>query len=170
MAGGCGGVEDTARKTAAEKGITYISPYNDPDIIAEHGTIGVELSKQLPELNAVFVSVGGGGLISGIGNYLKQFNLKIKILGCWPENSAVMHECLKAGRVIDHQVLLTETEILKAMRLLAESDRFIVEGAAGVALAGLLKLKDTFKHQNVAVVLCGRNILFEKYLEIMNQI
>ncbi|MBT4288922.1 MAG: threonine/serine dehydratase [Deltaproteobacteria bacterium] len=198
--GGCGEAEDTARKIAEEQGITYISPYNDPDIIAGQGTIGVELSRQLPELDAVFISVGGGGLISGIGNYLKQFNPKIKIIGCWPENSAVMYESLKAGliieapekptisdgtagpvefgsitfpicaNVINQQVLLTETEIKKAMRLLAESDRFIVEGAAGVALAGLLKLKDAFKHQKVAVVLCGRNILFEKYLEIMNQV
>ncbi len=93
--------ELAARKDAEQKKQVYISPYNDLEVIAGQGTIGIELSLQEPGLDAVFVSVGGGGLISGIGSYLKEFNPEIKIIGCWPENSSVMYLCLDAGEIIE---------------------------------------------------------------------
>src|SRR5439155_11407377 len=61
----------------------------------------LELHRQLPELDAVFVAVGGGGLIGGIGAYLKAVSPRTEIVGCWPENSPVMERCLDAGRIVE---------------------------------------------------------------------
>jgi threonine dehydratase len=192
--GDCMVGEMTARETAAKEGKEYISPYNDIDVVAGQGTLGLEISQQCKDLDAVFVSVGGGGLISGVGGYLKYFNPNIQVVGCWPENSAAMYQSIQAGKIVeapeidtisdgtagpvepgsitfpfcqqfvDQHALVTETEICAAMRLIAEHERWIVEGAAGVALAGLLKNILQFKNQKVGVVLCGRNILLEKYI------
>ncbi len=185
-----------ARETADQTGQVFISPYNDAQVIAGQGTIGVELRRQLENIDAVFITVGGGGLISGIATYLKEVSPQTRIVGCWPENSPVMHECLKAGRVIDcpeqptisdstagglepdsitfemcrdlidNHVLVSEQEIKKAMRLLIEKEHWIVEGAAGVALAALLKEKRQFAGKRVVVLLCGRNIDTQKLSEI----
>src|SRR5579863_1692544 len=93
--------ESKAREVARQNGQVFISPYNDAQVVAGQGTLGVELERQLPQMDAVFISVGGGGLISGIASYLKAVNTRVKIVACWPENSRVMYECMKAGRVID---------------------------------------------------------------------
>jgi threonine dehydratase len=186
-----------ARATADQHGQVFISPYNDALVVAGQGTIGIELHQQLKEIDAVFIAVGGGGLISGIATYLKAVSPRTRIVGCWPENSPVMHECLKAGQIfdcpeqptlsdstagglepdtitfgmcaklIDNHVLVSEDEIKGAMRLLMEKERWIVEGAAGVALAALLKEQQRFAGRRVAVLLCGRNIAAEKLREIL---
>jgi threonine dehydratase len=184
-----------ARRQADLQGKTYISPYNDADVIAGQGTIGVELARQEAELAAVFVAVGGGGLISGIGTALKQLSPSTQIVGVWPENSPCMLEALRAGsivdtveyptlsdatagaveqgsvtfpicaHVIDHRLTVTESEIAAAMRAVAQADHWIVEGAAGVAVAGLLKYAPAaYPGQQVAAILCGRNIAFDKFL------
>lgn len=188
--------EMKARQTASQTGKIFISPYNDALVIAGQGTIGVELHRQLKNIDAVFVTVGGGGLVSGIAAYLKSVSPKTRIVGCWPKNSPVMYECLKAGgifdcpeqptisdstagglepdsitfelcaKLIDDCVLVSESEIKQAMKLLAEKERWIVEGAAGVALAGLFKEMKRFAGQRVVVLLCGRNISAEKLREI----
>ena len=180
--------ELAARQAAEATGRVFISPYNDADVIAGQGTIAVELLHQLPALDAVFVAVGGGGLIAGIANYLKAVSPKTEIIGCWPENSPVLLECLKAGRVIevpeqptlsestagnlepgsitvelcqnkiDRNVLVTESEIKSALRLLLETEHWLVEGAAGVALAAYLKHKDLYHAKTSAIILCGRNL------------
>ena len=93
--------ELAARHAAEASGRTFISPYNDLDVAAGQGTIAVELERQIPGLDAIFVAVGGGGLIGGIGGYCKGAAPSIEIVGCWPENSPVMLECMRAGRVID---------------------------------------------------------------------
>jgi threonine dehydratase len=93
--------EVAARAAAVESGRTYISPYNDPYVVAGQGTIGVELMRQLPDLDAIFIATGGGGLLSGIGSYLKAAAPNAQIIGCWPENSAVLYECVKAGRIFE---------------------------------------------------------------------
>jgi len=143
-------------------------------------------------VDAVFIAVGGGGLISGMASYLKSVNPGVKVVGCWPENSRVMYECIKAGRVIEYPeqptisdstaggveqgaitvdlgrsliddfVLVSEGEILDAMRLILRHERWMVEGAAGVAVAALLKRKSVYAGKNVVPLLCGRNIAFEK--------
>ena len=149
--------EISARRTAEQSGRTFISPYNDLDVVAGQGTIAVELARQLPNLDAVFVAVGGGGLIAGIGAYLKAVSPATEIVGCWPENSPVMLECMRAGRVvdvpeqatlskvppgglepgsvtldlcrslIDRAVLVPEAGILAAMRLVMEKEHWIIE-------------------------------------------
>ncbi|NNG00754.1 MAG: threonine/serine dehydratase [Desulfobacteraceae bacterium] len=196
--GDCLNAELTARKTAESQGITFISPYNDIDVIAGQGTVGLEMFEQCPDLETVFVSVGGGGLISGISVFLKAMNPDIRIVGCWPENSAAMYESIKASRIvdapehptisdgtagpvepgsityplcaehIDRHVLVSEQKIYAAMGLLAEHERWIVEGAAGVALAALLKHPDAYKGGKAGVVLCGRNIVLEKFLSVIS--
>lgn len=187
--------ELAARKAAGEKGKTYISPYNDLTVVAGQGTLGVELSRQAPELDAVFIATGGGGLISGVGTALKALSPRTRVVGVWPENSACMLGALEAGaivdiaerptlsdatagaveqgavtfpicrQVIDETTTVTEAEIADAMRLVAESDHWMVEGAAGVALAGLVKRAEAYRGKTVAVVLCGRNIALGRYLE-----
>jgi threonine dehydratase len=183
-----------ARRQAAAQGKVYISPYNDLDVIAGQGTLGMELVEQAPDLDAVFISVGGGGLISGVGTALKALNPRIRVVGVWPENSPCMLKAMQAGQVvdveeqetlsdgtagavepgsvtlalcrdvIDETVTVREAEIGRAMRMIADAEHWIVEGAAGVALAGLVKRAESFRGQKVAVVLCGRNIALEKFL------
>ncbi len=89
--------ENFARRYANENGLTYISPYNDPEIVAGQGTIAAELVNQLDKIDAVFVALGGGGLISGVGGYFKTVSPATKIIGCSPENSKVMIESIKLG-------------------------------------------------------------------------
>jgi threonine dehydratase len=180
--------ELAARRAAEESGRVFISPYNDVDVAAGQGTIAVELARQIPELDVVFVAVGGGGLIAGIGSYFKSVSPRTEIVGCWPENSPVMLRCMEAGAiidvseeatlsestagglepesvtlelcraVIDRPVLVTEDEILAAMRLLLATEHWLVEGAAGVALAACVKEAIRCRGKRVAVVLCGRNV------------
>ncbi|MCB0487044.1 MAG: threonine/serine dehydratase [Cyclobacteriaceae bacterium] len=177
-----------ARKLAAETNKVYVSPYNDEDVIAGQGTIGAELIRQLPDLDAVFVSIGGGGLISGIGTYLKSVNPSIQVIGCLPQNAPVMYECIKAGKVIDVEetptlsdgtaggidhdsitfdmckkivdeyVLVSEEEIMESMKLAVKKHHMVIEGSAGVAIASILKSKDKFKGKKVIAILCGCNV------------
>lgn len=177
-----------ARKFASETNQVYVSPYNDEDVIAGQGTIGVELLRQLPELDAVFVSIGGGGLIAGIATYLKSVNPKIKVIGCLPANAPVMYECVKAGKVIDvpeqptlsdgtaggidhdsitfeicrdlidEYILTSEEEILESMRLVLKQHHLVIEGSAGVSVAAILQQKEKFKGQKIAAIICGGNV------------
>ena len=180
--------ELAARRAAEESGRVFISPYNDLDVVAGQGTIAVELHRQLPQLDAVFVAVGGGGLIGGIGAYFKAVAPATEIVGCWAANSPVLHECLRAGRIvevaeqptlsestagnlepdsvtldvcrkaIDRHVLVSEDEILAAMRRIMETEHWLVEGAAAVAAASYLQDEQRYAGRKVAIVLCGRNL------------
>lgn len=96
-----------ARSYAESNGHAYIPPYNDPLVIAGQGTIAVELSRQLDRVDAIFVSVGGGGLISGIAGYAKTVFGDVEVLACQPENSAVMAESVKTGDIVDMESLPT---------------------------------------------------------------
>lgn len=187
--------EQRARGDAEADGRTYVSPYNDLHVVAGQGTMGVEIAEQAPhELDAVFIAVGGGGLIGGTGAALKRLRPKVRMVGVWPENSPCMLRALEAGGivdveerptlsdgtagaieagsvtypicrdVVDERVTVTESEIADAMRRVARSDRWMVEGAAGAALAGLVKRAADFRGRTVAVVLCGRNIALESFL------
>jgi threonine dehydratase len=183
--------EAFARQYAEQHDMTYISPYNDIDVICGQGTIGVELARQLPQIDAVFVAVGGGGLISGIASHLKAANPAVRIIGCLPENAPTMAESVAAGRIIeveprptlsdgtdgglepgsltfalcqqlvDDFVLVTEDEIKAAMRLYLDDHHLLVEGAAGVAMAAYTKRQASLARQNVAIIVCGANISLE---------
>jgi threonine dehydratase len=98
--------EIAARREADASGRPYVSPYNDPDVVAGQGTVAVEILRQLgslgiAKLDAIFVAVGGGGLIGGIGMHLKHESPATEIVGCWPENSPALHECMRAGRFLE---------------------------------------------------------------------
>lgn len=180
--------ELAARAAAGEQSKIFISPYNDAQVMAGQGTIAVELLRQLPPLDAVFVAVGGGGLIGGIGAYIKCASPQTEVVGCWPKNSPVLYESIKAGRildvaeqptlsestagglepgsvtleicshVIDSALLVSETEILDAMRKVRALKGWVIEGAAAVAVAAFLKNADHYKRKKVAVVICGANV------------
>jgi threonine dehydratase len=184
-----------ARREAARRGVPYVAPYNDLDVVAGQGTAGLEMTAQCADLDAVFVTVGGGGLISGIGTAFKNASPRTRVVGCWPIASTGMYRSLDAGHivaveetdtlsesstgniepgsvtfdlcrsVIDDRVLIDEPEIRAAMRLLAENERWMVEGAAGVAFAGLLKHAAANPGQKLAAVVCGRNIMLDRFME-----
>lgn len=177
--------ELAARSAAQQEGKVFISPYNDWDVMAGQGTIAVELEEQQPAIDAIFVAVGGGGLIGGIGVYQKFVSPRAEVVGCWPQNSPVLYECIKAGRiidvpeqptlsestagglepgsvtldickkVIDRSVLVTEEEIAAAMRRVRETHGWNIEGAAGVAVAAFLQQADRYQGKTVVVVICG---------------
>jgi threonine dehydratase len=163
----------------------YVSPYNDPEVIGGQGTVGVELARQIPRADSVFIALGGGGLLAGVAAHLKAVWPGVRIIGCSPANSAVMIESLRAGRVLeleskptlsdgtaggvesdtitfplcrdlaDELCTVSEAEILDAMRRIREEHGFPVEGAAGVAYAGYLRARDAGQ---AVVVLCGGNV------------
>ena len=195
----CVETEKKARATAQKEGAVYVSPYADLKVIAGQGTIGKEIDDDLKEVDAVFVTVGGGGLISGIGSYFKGRRQKVEIVGCLPENSPAMFESIKAGylvetptldtlsdgsagdveegsvtfplcqTVVDRWILVSENEIANAIRLMLEKHCKVIEGAAGVALASFLKVFDEYSGKNVVVVICGANISIEKLKTVLNR-
>ncbi|MEM9473429.1 MAG: pyridoxal-phosphate dependent enzyme [Pseudomonadota bacterium] len=187
--------ETHARSLAAGGEYVYVSPYNDSEVVAGQGTIGLELLEQLPHIDNVFVSMGGGGLISGIGSVLKAHQPGCRIIGVSAANSAALAASMKAGRVVETQHLDTladgvaggvdedaitlelatevidrvvncsEEEIVSALRTLAWTEKQLVEGAAGLALAGYMADPDEYAGQVSVVVLCGANFDKAKLLQ-----
>ena len=193
----CAETEVHARQYAAKRGMTYVSPYNDPQIIGGQGTVGLELEQQLGSIDAVFVSLGGGGLISGIAGYLKQRNPSVEIVGSSPENSQVMIQSLEAGKILDIPSLptlsdgtaggieegaitfalcqglvdtcltVTEDEISAGLLLFMRAHRMMIEGAAAVAIASFLKVSERFKDKTVVLIICGANIGLETLKQVL---
>ena len=97
----CIHAEERAQEISKTTGATYISPYNDEAIICGQGTLGLEINQDLNDVDSTFISVGGGGLISGVGGYLKSINKQTKMYGISPKNSCVMYESLKADKQLD---------------------------------------------------------------------
>jgi threonine dehydratase len=189
--------EKHSRDFAAAHGMTYVPPYNDPLIVAGQGTIGLELLQKLPDLDAVFISVGGGGLIGGIASYLKSTRPNIQVFGCSPENSQVMAKSVQAGELldlpslptlsdgtaggveagsitfplcrefVDQYISVTEGEIASSLREFMGAQHQLIEGSAAVSIAAFLKVADQFKESRIAVVLCGANISLETLKEIL---
>lgn len=180
-----------ALEYAKQQNMTYISPYNNLQVIAGQGTLALELSQQLDKIDVIFVPVGGGGLISGIAGFVKSLSPKTIVIGCLPENSPVMAKSIKAGKIIemdslptlsdataggieadsitfdfckkwvDDYILVSEQQIKDAIVLLIKTHHLLVEGASGVALAALLKSAALYAGKNTAVVLSGANIGLE---------
>lgn len=180
--------EQHAREFASEKGMLYLSPYNDEVVVAGQGSCGVEILDQLPDIDAIFVAVGGGGLIGGVGSVLKAHNPAIQVYGCQPKASAVMAHSIEVGEildlpsdptlsdgtaggieagaitfpinqaVVDEFVVVDEEQIASAMRLYMNAEGQDIEGAAGVAIAGLLDRRDEIAGKKVVAIICGGNV------------
>ena len=177
-----------AKRVSREEGLLYISPYSDPQVIGGQGTIAVEIERQLERFDAVFVPVGGGGLISGIAGYFKARSPSVRIVGCQPRASRVMYESLAAGRIldlpsertladgtaggvdpdaitfpicqrdVDEMVLVSEDEIARAMRLAIEKHCMLIEGAAALSIASFRKMRPAYRGQTVVLVVSGKKV------------
>jgi threonine dehydratase len=184
----CLEAELAARAHAAERHCVMISPYNDRDIVVGQATIGVELARDAAGFDAVLVPVGGGGLVSGIGAYLKAVAPRTAVIGCQPANSAVMYHSLQAGRIVEEEslptladgtaggieagsitfdlcrkvvdefVLLSEEEISAAMVLVRRHHGMDIEGAAALSVAAAVKLKGRFRGQRIALIISGGRV------------
>ena len=99
----CGLAEVHARQMAANEDKVFVSPYNDPDVMAGQGTIARELLSQIPDLGVVYVSLGGGGLIGGIGLYLKAVKPGVEVVACSASVDPCMHLSMEAGKVVDNE-------------------------------------------------------------------
>ena len=158
-----------ALKIAAERQLVFVHPFDDPDVIAGQGTIGMELLRQSPgDIDAVFIAVGGGGLIGGVAAYIKYLSPRTKIIGVEPEDAAAMHESLRQGRrvtldhvgifadgvavkrvgeetfalarkYVDEIVLVTTDEICAAIQDTFEDTRAVPEPSGALGIAGLKK-------------------------------
>ncbi|MBK8249971.1 MAG: threonine/serine dehydratase [Gemmatimonadetes bacterium] len=182
-----------ARAAAARTGAAYVSPYNDPAVMAGQGTAAVEMLRQGPVPDTIYIAVGGGGLIGGMALWLRAMAPQVRIVGALPANSPVMAESVRAGRIVEmvseptlsdgtaggieagaitfpvcrdlvHEwVTVTEDEIAAAMRQWAQVEPGRIEGAAGVALAAMWRDAPKLNGQRVAVVVCGGNIAGEAW-------
>lgn len=191
--------ETHAHNYAESNNHVWVSPYNDPAIIAGQGTIGPELREQVGELNAVLIPVGGGGLAGGIAAYLKAVDPSIEIVGCEPTASAVMAESVAAGEIVDIPSLptlsdataggieegsitfelcrdhvdrwerVTEDEIAAAVRFLHDHEKLTVEGGAALGVAVMLRRPEHLRGKRVAVVVSGSKIDREVLEEILNR-
>ncbi|MEO0438161.1 MAG: threonine/serine dehydratase [Pseudomonadota bacterium] len=180
--------EEHARAFALDSDKIFVSPYNDPVVIAGQGSCGVEVVDELPEVDVAFVAIGGGGLVSGVAAVLKQHNPKVRVLGCQPQASPVMTRSIEAGEIVsmdsdstlsdgtaggiedeaitfdlcralvDDYVLIDERSIADAMVAFIEHEHQLAEGAAGVALAAMLERAEEIRGKNVVVIVCGGNV------------
>jgi len=170
-----------------EKGYTFIHPFDDEDVIAGQGTIGLELLESLPEMDAVIVPVGGGGLISGIAYVIKSLKPEVKIYGVQACGAPSMYNSLANNQIqrlsdvstiadgiavkepgkntfelcskyVDEIVTVTEDEISTAILTLIEQQKLIAEGAGAVAVAAAMFGKVPVAGKKVVCVVSGGNI------------
>jgi threonine dehydratase len=179
--------ENDARDEAARTGATFVSPYDDEDVIAGAGTVGLEMLDDRPDLQAIVVPVGGGGLIAGIGVAARSHRSAVVVHGAEATASPVFTTALAAGRPVTVEVAETladglagnmdpesrtfgmvqtlvasvtavdEAAIADAMASLVYRDRIVVEGAGAVGVAAMLNGLDV-RGRRVGVVLSGRNV------------
>lgn len=176
-----------AQRLTSERGLTFISAFDDPWIVAGQGTIGLELYDQNRDLDAVIVPVGGGGLIAGIALALKTLNPKIRIIGVQAEALPSMKAALANGEptplapaltiadgiavrrvgampfaivkeFVDEIVTVNEGEIANAVLLLLEIEKTVAEAAAAVPLAALVNNKVSFSDMKIGLIVSGGNI------------
>jgi len=177
-----------ADEIAAAQQLTYVNGFDDPDIIAGQGTLGLEIAAQVPDVDAVIVPIGGAGLIAGVALALKTLKPGVKIIGVEPERAASFTAALQAGQpvkvevkptladglsvpkvgvnafqiargLVDKTVLVSEHNIALAILRLLELEKAVVEGAGAASLAACLAgLVPELAGKNVVLPLCGGNI------------
>ena len=180
--------EMTARRTAAAQGLTYVSPYNDPAIVAGQGTIGKEILDDGPAPDAVVVSVGGGGLIAGIASWIKAKAPDTRIIGASARNDRAMAASVAAGRIltpdfaptfsdgtaggleddtitfpicrqlVDEWVDIGEVDIARGVVAMIDDHHQLVEGSAGMAIAAATQYAANHPGQRIVAVSCGANV------------
>jgi len=180
-----------------EHGLNYVHPFGDPDIIAGQGTVGLEIMQDNPEVDTIAVCVGGGGLLAGIAVAAKALKPGVRIVGVEPEGAPVVTRSLIAGypvtiekittvadglaapfsaptsqrlieRLVDDVVIVTDEEILTALRLLLERTKLLVEPAGAAATAALLAGKaGVAPGSRVVATLSGGNVDFEKLRRLL---
>jgi threonine dehydratase len=179
-----------AVRARADSGATFVHAFDDPDVIAGQGTIGVELLQQLESFDTVLVPVGGGGLISGIALYLKARRPSVRIIGVEPAGADGLARSLAAGRIVqlakvstiadglaasapgrlcfeiarrhvDRVLIVQEDEMLRAIRLYFEWEHLLAEPAGAAALAALLYHYNPSPSERVVVLLSGANVTDE---------
>ena len=170
---------------AQERGLTLVHPYDDLDVIAGQGTIGLEMLTQQPDIDTLVVAIGGGGLISGVATAARALRPDIRIIGVQTERfpaawNAVHGEQRESAQAtiadgiavkspgaltlplikanVDDVLLVSEDDIEQAILMLLEIEKTVVEGAGGVGLAALMKHAERFKGRKVGLILCGGNI------------
>ena len=175
-----------AKEIAKETGATMIHAFDDPQIIAAHGVIGLEILDDLPDVDEIYLPIGGGGLAAGILIAIKEKNPNVKVVGVQSKSFPSMYESLKNGsltesggertiadgisvkipgqltfdiisKLIDEIVLVDDTEITKAMFLLMERMKFVVEPAGAASLAYLISKKPA-PGKKVVAILAGGNV------------
>lgn len=168
-------------------GLTFLHPFDDEEVIAGQGTIGLELLEQIPDLEAVVVPIGGGGLIGGVATAIKETNPRVRVIGVQTERLPSMLRACEAGRpvtipaeatiadgiavrragentlplvvkYVDEMVTVDEEEIASAILVLLEREKTLAEGAGAAALAALLQNKTSLDGHRTAVLVCGGNI------------
>ena len=176
-----------AAEVARERSLLYVHPFEDPFVIAGQGTIGLELLEDAPDLDAIVLPVGGGGLIAGVACAVKETNPRVRVLGVEARRFPSMKHALESSpppslpggktiadgiavrrvgdqarelvrKYVDEIALVDEAEIAQAVLLLLEREKTVVEGAGAVGIAALLQHRFALSGQRVAVVLSGGNI------------
>jgi len=178
--------EEMADRVSFEKRATFIHPSNDDDVIYGQGTATMELLEEQPELDYIFVPVGGGGLIAGTALAAKYFSDKCKVIGGEPKNVDDAYKSLQSGKIeynedtntiadglrtnlgdrnfpiikeyVERIIRVEEEEIIAAMKLIWERMKIIIEPSSAVAFAALLKEKEEFKNKKVGVIISGGNV------------
>jgi threonine dehydratase len=178
---------EEAMRRHLEEGCTFIHPFDDPEVIAGQGTIALELLDQVPDIEAVVVPIGGGGLIAGVACALKESNPRIRVVGVEPEKLPSMLRAREAGipvtiapeatiadgiavrragditlplvrRYVDEIVTVDDEEIASAILMLLEQEKTLAEGAGAAALAAVVHAKTNLRHRRTVVLICGGNI------------
>ena len=175
-----------AERLRRERNLTFVHPYDDPDIVAGQGTIGLEMLEDAPDLDVIVVPIGGGGLIAGIAAAATALKPEIEIVGAETRLYASMADALAgrppdggtgvtvaegiavrepgalplemARRLVRHIVLLDEPPIERAVQLLVEEQKIVAEGAGAAGLAALLVEPERFRGRRVGIVIGGGNI------------
>ena len=176
-----------ALRRSRELGMTFLHPFDDAAVINGQGTLGLEMMEQVPNLEAVVIPIGGGGLISGVACAIKQSNPNIRVIGVQTEKLPSMLRAIEAGfkvtlpaqatiadgiavrrageltfplvqQYVDEIVSVDEEEIANAILILLEREKTLAEGAGAVALAAMLQRKTSITTERVAVLVCGGNI------------
>ena len=174
-----------ARLLEIERGMTFVHPFDDVDIIAGQGTIALEMLADAPSIDTLVIPIGGGGLLSGIGTAAKGLNPDIEIIGVqaelFPSMYALMNDrdmpsegdTLAEGIAVKHPgvitremvcaltdeiILVSERNLERAVSLLLQIEKTVVEGAGAAGLAAMLTSPERFKGKTVGIVLCGGNI------------